>query len=146
MYFYSFTLYTAGALIKKRRYWPKYIPGDEITSHCETMDVGETTSLHGSIDGYKYDIFCMKEEDYVMKIMATYGALEDHPDEKTANTSRTYIKEGKKVEKKFKYQIPFGNHFFSKLKVTRKNYLFPCNKKIKKEPSTQCILTAYDMA
>ena len=35
--------------------------------------MGDTDSLHGILDGVSYDIFCMKEPDYVMKIMATYG-------------------------------------------------------------------------
>jgi hypothetical protein len=40
---------------------------------CEGHDVVDTDVLHGMIDDTLYDIFCMKEEDYVMKIMATYG-------------------------------------------------------------------------
>lgn len=79
--------------------------------HCADMDVGDTTSLRGILRGVKYDIFCMKEEDYVMKIMSTYGSLEDHPDQHTAETRRTYKRNGVTTKKEFKYKIPFGNHF-----------------------------------
>jgi hypothetical protein len=123
----------AGAVIKKRKYWPKFIQGmcysyitvlidmililtmfvciyiyiyvllvsiyvdltdDDILSvvhtlfvihiliqgnmidhrFCEGYEVGDTYVLHGVIDDTQYDIFCMKEEDYVIKIMATYGS------------------------------------------------------------------------
>ena len=78
------------------------MPGDEIAVHCAYMDVGDTTSLQGILKGEKYDIFCMKEEDYIMKIMATYGALEDHPDQKTAETKRTHKQNGVVTKKDFK--------------------------------------------
>ena len=65
----------AGALIKKRRYWPKFVPGDEIDAHFADKEVGDTDSLHGTLEGVPYDIFCMKEPPYVMKIMSTYCSL-----------------------------------------------------------------------
>ena len=65
----------AGALIKKRRYWPKHVPGDLIDEYFKDKEVGETDSLHGTFDGVKYNFFCMKEPDYAMKVMSTYGGL-----------------------------------------------------------------------
>jgi hypothetical protein len=50
------------------------IPGNMIgLRFCEGYEVGDTDVLHGVIDDTQYDIFCMKEEDLVMKIMSTYG-------------------------------------------------------------------------
>ncbi|KAI2498691.1 Transposase IS4 [Fragilaria crotonensis] len=63
------------AVIKERRYFPKYINGDAIDPHFESKGIGETDILPGTLDGINFKIFCMKEEDYVMKLMATYGAL-----------------------------------------------------------------------
>ena len=34
----------ASALIKKRRYWPKFIRGDDIKAHFDNKEVGETDS------------------------------------------------------------------------------------------------------
>ena len=51
----------AGALIKKRRYWPKYVPGERIEEHFQTKDVDDTDSLHGKMNGIPYDIVCMKD-------------------------------------------------------------------------------------
>ena len=65
----------ASAVIKKRRYWPKYIDAGAIDSHFDANGIDTTDSLPGVMDGTQFRIYCVKEEDYVMKLMATYGAL-----------------------------------------------------------------------
>ena len=42
-----------------------------IEDHFKDKDVGSVDSLKGKIDNVPYDIYCMKEPDYVMKIMST---------------------------------------------------------------------------
>ena len=37
--------------------------------------MGNTDVACGELEGVKYNIFSMKEEDYTMKLMSTYGAL-----------------------------------------------------------------------
>lgn len=98
-----------GALIKKRRYWPKHVPGDMIDAHFTEKEVGSTDSLKGKLDGVHYDIFCMKEPEYVMKIMSTYGGLLENDHQK--ESLRKYKVDGEDREKRFKYTIPFSNHF-----------------------------------
>ena len=53
----------ASALIKKRRYWPKYINGDEIKLEFEDKEVGDSDALPGELDGVPCHIFAMKEPD-----------------------------------------------------------------------------------
>ena len=65
----------ASALIKKRRYWPKHIKGQEINDYFEMEEVGATKRLPGMLDGVKFDVFAMKEPEYVMMLMSTYGCL-----------------------------------------------------------------------
>ena len=65
----------AGDLIKKRRYWSKYVPDERIEEPFQTKDVSGTDSLYDEMDGVPYDIFCMKESNYIMKTMNTYGGL-----------------------------------------------------------------------
>jgi hypothetical protein len=72
----------ASAVIKKRRYWPKYVPGDDMDRHMEGKPIGSTDSLHGTLDGIPYDLFIMKDKDYNMKLMSTYGSLVDQGEEK----------------------------------------------------------------
>ena len=63
----------AAALIKKRRYWSKHIYGDQINSHFDDKVVGDADSLPGRLDNIPLHIFGVKEPDYIMKLMATYG-------------------------------------------------------------------------
>jgi hypothetical protein len=100
----------AGAVIKKRRYWPKHIPGDAIDLHMDKKDIGAAASLTGKLDGVNYTVFAMKEPDYTSKIMATYGSLAS--DDRWEMRSRRVTKSDGTVEKKyFKYILPFQNHF-----------------------------------
>ena len=63
----------AATLIKKRRYWPKYIPGDETIEHFKDKEVGHVDALKGTMDGVLFYVHAMKEPDYTMMLMATYG-------------------------------------------------------------------------
>jgi len=55
----------SSALIKKWRYWPKYIDGDEIDKHFEDFEVGQCVALKGTLHGTDFYIYGMKEPDYV---------------------------------------------------------------------------------
>ena len=65
----------AGALIKKRKFWPKYIPGAAIDNWFSDKAVGAVEALTGMLTGIRYFVWGMKEPDYTMKIMATGGVL-----------------------------------------------------------------------
>ena len=73
----------AAALIKKQCYWPKYIPGDAIITHFWDMEIGASEALQGELDNVKFHIVGMKEHDYGMMIMTTYGTLAEFVDKKT---------------------------------------------------------------
>ena len=63
-------------VVKKRRYWPKYINGDEIDQYFQNKQVGYQDYLPGLLDNVPFHLFCLKEEDYVMKMISTYGTTE----------------------------------------------------------------------
>ena len=63
----------ASALIKTHHYWPKYIKGDLIKSHFDDKDVGDCDAWKGQMDEVNFHVYAMKEPDYVMSIMSTYG-------------------------------------------------------------------------
>ena len=73
----------ASALIKKQRYWPKHIKGDDIIQHFETQKVCDTGSLPGTLDGVPFHEFNMKEPDYTMKVISTYGTNERNEKHRT---------------------------------------------------------------
>jgi hypothetical protein len=68
----------SAALIKKRRYWPKYIDGDRIKQHFQSKAIGAIDALRGELDEVPFHVFGMKEENYVMMLMSTYGTLSKH--------------------------------------------------------------------
>ncbi len=63
------------ALIKKRRYLLANIPGDAINDffNMEGVDVRDFNTILGTMYGTSYNIWAMKEPDYVMKMMACGG-------------------------------------------------------------------------
>ena len=65
----------SGAFIKKHRYWPRYIAGDAIDAHMATKSVGDSNAVEGSFDDTQYNVWCMREPDYTMKIMGTASGL-----------------------------------------------------------------------
>ena len=99
----------SSAVIKMRRYWLKYIDGEGIDQHFQTKEVGHCDFLPGTLSGKAFSIFCMKEEIYTMKLMATYGALDEIDGSKTLR-SLTAVN-GEKFIKSFNYTEPFHNHF-----------------------------------
>ena len=111
----------SSAVIKKRRYWPKYVKGDEIDARFKDSEVGDVGSLAGKLQQERFVFFCMKEEDYVMKLMAMYGALKRGGDESV--TRRSITKNGQKVNVSFKYTEPFLNHFKYRHQVDDHNNL-----------------------
>ena len=67
----------ASAVVKKRRYWPKYVKGDDIKAYFADRPVGTSDALSGALDGVPFHLFCMKEENYIQTLMSTYGSMEE---------------------------------------------------------------------
>jgi hypothetical protein len=65
----------AATVIKKRKYWPKHVPGAVMDKRMEAKAVGDCDSLPGTLEGVPYDLFVLKDAGYTMKIMSTYGSL-----------------------------------------------------------------------
>ena len=63
----------ASALIKKRKYWPKYIKGDVIRQHFDEKAVSDCDSWKGNMEEVPFHVYTMKEPDYLMSLMSTYG-------------------------------------------------------------------------
>jgi hypothetical protein len=100
----------AAALIKKRRYWPKHVDGDGINTHFADKPIGYSDALPGVLDGVRFNLFCMKEPDYVMMLMSTYGTTS--PKDGQKDTRRHYKNaQGQIVTTIFKYPEVVGNHY-----------------------------------
>ena len=96
----------ASAVIKKRRCWPRYVKGDVIDSHInDTKEIGEVATIKGNMDGIKYNLFCMRDADYVLKLMCTYGTLDEDMNKET----QRQLNDG--TTKKFRHTETFKNHY-----------------------------------
>jgi Transposase IS4 len=111
----------AASVIKKRRYWPKYINGDVIDGHFNDKAVGAFDVLPGTLDGVNFGVYCMKEPDYVMKLMATYGTNK----EIESLSKRTVPNDNTRTTRtvSFHYTELFANHFAYRNAVDAHNQL-----------------------
>lgn len=89
--------------------WPTGVPGPAIDDHMTDRDVGDVDVIQGNADGVTYNLWTMKEPDYVMKMMATSGIL--IAEESSRSTSRQWIEDGVQKRKEFSYKLPFDHHF-----------------------------------
>ena len=80
------------ALINKRRYCPKCIKRDDAKTHFSDREVGAVDACTRQLDGVKFHVSCMKEPDYVMRLVTTYSTTELMGDART----RTYKIDGVK--------------------------------------------------
>ena len=65
----------AAAVIKKRRYWPKHVKGDDIKAAKVQQPLGTQSRLPGKYDNIPFDLFTSNEPDYVQIFMSTYGTI-----------------------------------------------------------------------
>jgi hypothetical protein len=67
----------ACAVIKKRQYWPAFVPGQAINREFDNQElkIGDTLAITGKLDGKEYFLWNFKEPTYIMKMMATGGPL-----------------------------------------------------------------------
>ena len=63
------------ALIKKRRYWLKFIRSEEIREKFKDKEVGYSDAWPGMMDEHPFYIFSTKEPDYIVNFMSTYGTM-----------------------------------------------------------------------
>jgi hypothetical protein len=45
-----------------------------IDDRMKDKEIGDVDALNGTIDDVPYNIMCMKDVDYTMKLMLTYGS------------------------------------------------------------------------
>ena len=67
----------ACAVIKKRRYWPAFVPGEAISREFDNLElkVGDSLAISRKLAGEEYFLWTLKEPSFIMKMMATGGPL-----------------------------------------------------------------------
>jgi len=71
------------SLIKKRKYWPKGVPGNQIDRYFEGKPLGFTKTLRQDMDGIPFNVHCTRDDRFVTKMMSTHGLLNEVSDHKT---------------------------------------------------------------
>lgn len=66
----------ATVVIKKRRYWPKYIDGDAMDAIVEKDPVGTAKCLKGTLDGVPFTLVALRDTKHVLKLASTCGSME----------------------------------------------------------------------
>ena len=61
------------SLIKKRRYWPKNVPGEAISSYFANKELGSAKTFRQVFDGKPLLVHCHKDDRYVTKTMSIHG-------------------------------------------------------------------------
>ena len=75
-------------------------------AHFTEKGIVKSDALQGMLDNVKFHVVAMKEPDYVMMFMTTYGTLVPVGDEK-----RHYLVNGVKHVKTFRYTEAVHNHY-----------------------------------
>ena len=63
------------AFMKKRIYWPSVVSRKDMEDDFVEVKVGETYAIQGTVNDVIYNSWGMKENIYVMRMMATGGRL-----------------------------------------------------------------------
>ena len=90
---------------EEEKYCLNIFKGEDINRHFEDKTVGTSEQLPGVLDGEKFDLFCMKDNGYVMTLMSTYGSLQ------VKNSQRESVRDSNGEACKFKYTEVVANHF-----------------------------------
>ena len=107
------------ALIKKGRYWPKFIKGNDVKAQFVDSEVGAVDACPGHMDGVKFHVICIKEPDYGMSLMTTYGTTELMGDARL----RSYKMDGVKRRNTTVYFEVVYNHFQVRDVVDANNFM-----------------------
>ena len=71
------------SLIKKRKYWPKGVPGDQIDTYFNGKPLGFVKTLRQDMGGIPFNVHCTRDDRFVTKLMSTHGLLAEVADHKT---------------------------------------------------------------
>jgi hypothetical protein len=99
----------ASAVIKKRRYWPRYIDGKQMNEFFADKESGYVQVKKQMLDGIEYKVYAMKEANYVSSFMTTYGTVNRCGKVNVRTYKDTTSGQNKTV--KFQYPEVVHNHF-----------------------------------
>ena len=70
----------SSALIKKRRYWPKEVPGKTMDERIVDKPIGATDTISGKLEEVEYNLFMIRDKDFTIKLMPVSRKLDVQSD------------------------------------------------------------------
>ena len=64
-------------LIKKQHYWPKGVMEEDMFQHMHRKEFDNVDELPNTNYGNSYHIISLKDTDFIMLMMTTYGTLDN---------------------------------------------------------------------
>ncbi len=89
-------------LIKKRKYWPKGVPGNYINQYLSSKQLEISKSFVQDMCGKWFYVPCTHDQDYATRIMSMHGVLDEIQDHSTWQLVGKW--------KTFKYAEPLSRH------------------------------------
>ena len=110
----------SSALIKKRQYWPRYVKGEEIKDHFDGKEPGFFDAIKGTFDNVPFYIYGMKEPDYALLFMTSFGSNSRIGSEQTRKVED---ENGTSRKVRFKYPEVASLHYQHRGSVDQNNAL-----------------------
>ena len=64
----------AAAVVRKRKCWPRHVPGEDILAYMKDKPVGELHVAQGTLEGVKLNFNCVRHSRYTFVLVSTYGS------------------------------------------------------------------------
>jgi hypothetical protein len=98
-------------MIKKRRYWPAFVPDEAINREFDNLELkaGDLLAITRKLDGEEYLFWALKEPSYIMKMMATGGPL--LANDSCKEQKRKWIEGGVETAGTFQFPCPYDWHY-----------------------------------
>jgi hypothetical protein len=65
----------ASSVIKKRRYWPKYIDGQAMEDEMEAATIGTAKCRKGKMGSVRFNLVALRDTKHVLKLATTHGSM-----------------------------------------------------------------------
>ena len=79
-----------------------------IDDYRADREIGDVDAIQGTMEGVTYNLWAMKEPDFIMKMMATGGSLiVDY----LCRSMSHWFDAGVQMVKEFSYTLPLDKHF-----------------------------------
>ncbi len=104
-------------VVKKKRYWPKGVPGDDVIAHMLEKEVGAAAVAELEWNKQAIRLFAVREPDYVFQMISTFGVS----DASVTPRVRYWQADGQTIFKTIFYPIPVDQYYLFRHSIDDNN-------------------------